>query len=581
MNEMFGGNQRTEINCIKNENGDITHDMEEVVNIFNNNYINMGKKLADGIKRTSNYEFDQNINEHSIFLYPATTQETMGIIRELKNRKSPGIDDLKSETLKLVAEYISEPITYIFNQAIEYGHFPACLKISVVTPIFKGGSRENTVNYRPVSLITNLSKILEKLIKVRLTSFLTKYKILNESQFGFQEGKSTQNAIVELTDYIYGTLDKSKLSMGVFIDLSKAFDTVNHSILLKTLENTGIRGNAYKLLKSYLKNRQQMVRIKNTKSCKRTITCGVPQGTVLGPILFCIYINELFSIGATGKIISFADDTAVIYSGESWLDIKENSEKDLEFIKDWFDYKQLSLNFQKTYFVPFCNYKSSLPHFQNIKIGNNAKISSATQIKYLGVIIDSHFRWNSHINYIVRKLRIILYKFRMLKDRLNLKEKKYIYHSLVQSHLSYCIIGWGGALKTHLRSLEVIQRKFLRLILNKPFRYSSNKLYEESGIFDLRQLFFKTLVLTQYKEKSKLNKPSHEYITRTKTRYVIPKKMKNVGQRSYSFLGPTAFNFLPDIIKTSRSFAQLKKLVNLFITSLPRKNICEIIDRRI
>lgn len=219
-----------------------------------------------------------------------------------------------------------------------------------------------------------------------------------------------------------------------------------------------------------------------------------------GTRTFCIYVNQLFSVGSSGKITSFADDTAVFYSGETWLEVKEQVERDLEMIKDWFDYKQLSVNFNKTFFLPFCNYKSSLPPYQFITIRNTFRISSSTHIKYLGVFIDSHLRWDFHINYLVKKLRIILFKFYQLKNRLDLKQKKILYYSLVQTHLTYCIIGWGGVSKIYLRPLEVIQKKFLKLILNKSILYSSDKLYEESGILDLRQLFYKLLVLNQYKD---------------------------------------------------------------------------------
>lgn len=578
INEMFGGKQRVEIKSLKSENGKKIYDLNEIAKQFNNSYINTGKNLAKSIM-PSTFTFTGDTQPNSIFLKPCTPKEVFNTINELKNHKAPGIDNLKSETLKLVAQHISQPISHIFNRSVETGDFPSCLKTSIVSPIYKSGCRDEVINYRPISLITNLSKIIEKLIKTRLNSFMQKYNILSKSQFGFREGMSTQNAVLELTNYVYGALDRSKPTLGVFIDLSKAFDTVNHSILLSTLENIGIRGNANKLLKSYLTDRKQMVRIQNEKSSEEIIQCGVPQGTVLGPILFCIYVNGLFSIGSAGRIISYADDTVILYSEDSWHKVKELAEKDLKLIKDWFDFMQLSLNFSKTYYLPFCNNKAGLPPFHQITVQNKYQIYPTTQLKYLGVVIDRHLRWDFHINYVVKKLRCVLYKFFQLKEILNFQQKKIIYYSLVQSHLIYCIIGWGGVRKTHLRPLEIIQRKFLKIMLNKPSLYPSDMLYEETQLLDIRQLFYKTLVLNQYKEIEKLRRPSHNHITRNRNIYLTPFAYKSIGQRSYHFLGPTVFNTLPEDVQSSVSYARLKFSLNDFMKKIPRKKIGEIFDR--
>lgn len=496
---MLNIQKNEETNTIRDQNGIVISEPSEIAESFNDYFINIGKKLAKRIEKPLNYVEHKKIHANTIFMNPTDEQEIKNVIFELKNKKAPGFDGLKAETLKLISDDIKKPLTVIINRSLETGEFPSAFKLSVVTPIYKSGDKTDMNNYRPISLISNLAKILEKILKIRLSKFINKYKLLSPTQYGFREGKSTQDAIQFLTGDIYNALDKGIPSIAIFIDLTKAFDTVDHSILLGKLEDIGIRGTSYELFKNYLTDREQILKVKQTTSQKALITCGIPQGTVLGPILFTIYLNDLLCIEKSGKIISFADDTVLFYTDNNWYDLRNKIQTDLNKLKMWFDYNLLSINFDKTHYLPFSSQDKSLPTF-DITL-KKFTIKPTEKIKYLGIIMDPHLRWDEHISYLLKKLRCILYRFKHVTEFLDQNQKIILYKTLVEPHLKYAIIGWGGVSRTYLDALEVSQRRFLKIILNKNSRYPSDQVYNETKTFDLRQIYFEQLNIAVFKKK--------------------------------------------------------------------------------
>lgn len=304
----------------------------------------------------------------------------------------------------------------------------------------------------------------------------------------------------------------------------------------------------------------------------------MPQGTILGPLLFILYLNSLFNIETCGSIISFADDTAIFYSAENWAQLKIKAENDLGNIKEWFDHKLLTINYEKTYFVPFCSYQTSLPKFKQLKISETDKITISSKIKYLGIVIDQHLTWNEHVNFVVNKLRSILYLFKQLKQYLNQKNLKTAYHALVESHISYGIIGWGGILNDHLNKLNVIQKRFLKLMLHKETTFPSDLLFMEASLFDARQLYFLTLCTNEFSNKK--DKIQHQIKTRNQNKSKIPKMQKTIGQRSHLYLKAKAYNKLPNDVRDAKNVHVFKSKCKHFIHRTPRVEIHKIIDMK-
>lgn len=544
-------NRPTIIKQLQSKNGNDVYSSEEISNTFNDFFSNVGQELAQNIGKPPVSTPPRVINPCSFFLKPTDENEISKIILNLKNNKTPGIDGIKAETLKAIYKEIATPLCYIINNVMESGICPIEFKITVIKPLHKKGDKTLPSNYRPISLVTNYAKIFEKIIKIRLKLFLEKHKIIADNQFGFQSGKSAEGAIASLTQKMYEAIDNSQPAIGVFLDLAKAFDTVDHQQLLGSLEDVGIRGVAHNLFKSYLSDRKQCVKIDDTYSSFELIKCGVPQGTVLGPILFILYINNLLTIGTSGHIISFADDTVILYTSSSWEDLKLKIQSEMNNIIDWFNHKLLTVNFDKTVFLPITSYKNKLPQYNTLQIINHNKmitLKRTENVKYLGIIIDCHLRWNDHVNNTVNTIRTFLGRFRYLAKILPLHHLKMLYFALVDSRIAYGIIGWGGITNVYLEKLNTLQKYFLKILLRKDRTYPSDSLYKEARILDIRQIFFLKAVCFLHKNRRHTDFLSHDYPTRAKysNKVKTPSANKTVGTKCLAFLGPRFINIISD-----------------------------------
>ena len=426
----------------------------DIAKIFNNFFCSIGSVYDANIPNSdmNPCKFINVNHPNCFFLEPVSSSEVEYHIKNLKNSKQ-SIDNISVELLKEFHESFSIIIADLINVCFETGIFPNSLKKAIVLPLYKKDCPDLMSNYRPISILPKLSKIIEKCLKSRLVHYFTRNNLFNSVQFGFLAEKSTQDAILHLTEKIYKNLHDKLSTLAVYIDFSKCFDTLNRDILIKKLELYGVRGLPLELFKSYLQNRYQAVKINSTISDFKLINAGVPQGSVLGPILYLIYVNELPYISDQFSTCLFADDTTLIFESENKYDLFNKCDSGVNLFFQWCCANRLSINISKTNLMLFSNILSPID-IADVHM-NCIKIDYVSSIRFLGVIIDDKLRFNYHIKEITRKISKntgVLYK---LKQYVPISTLLSVYRSIIECYINYCNLIFGNASDTHLSPLTI------------------------------------------------------------------------------------------------------------------------------
>lgn len=564
------------INCITNSNKShsttikeinidgtdiqVNGNEERVAEVFNQYYITASQKLEP--KSSTPHQNTQTQHEKrnitpTIFLRPVNEPEIKNTIQKLKNTNSTGVDKIQIRTLKETCNHITKPITHIINLMLCTAKFPQQLKDSIVIPIYKNSDKKDIKNYRPISLLNNISKIFERVLHEQITDFIEKNKIISPRQYGFQKHKNCQDALYDLNNKINLAKNDKKYSLCIFLDLCKAFDTIPYNLLIKKLENVGLRGNCVQIIRSYLKNRTQKVSINGKLSNGLTIMCGVPQGTILAPLCFNLFVNNMLELNVNGEISAFADDTKIFNSATTRDELYKAANEDFLKIREWLTVNKLSINLKKTNYIEFntCNKQTMR---QQLEIN---EITNTKSTKYLGVIWDEDMKWEEHINNIATKLRKIKYKFLQLRTCVQKEIVMSVYYALVQSHLTFGITCYGGAKITTIDPLFKIQKQILKIIFKKPKSYPTSDLFNITNTLSIYQLFIKSSIIEIYKRKNLLNGPQHNHGTRYKLLEPIQQSFTKYSklQQQTTHLGVNHYNKLPIATKNKKTLRQFKK----------------------
>ena len=503
-------------------------------------------------------------------------------------KKATGLDSIGPKLLKIAPNALTPSITYIMNKSIECGIFPRAWKNAKVNPILKTGGKDNVNNYRPISILPTLSKIIEKWIEKKLTFYLDEHTLLHKNQSGFRKKHSTESALIFMTDTWLKAINEGKLVGCAMIDFRKAFDLVDHDLLLRKLRIYKFSETSLSWFKSYLDNRTQQVVINNSNSSSGDAVCGVPQGSILGPLLFLLFINDLpLSLkNSSVSVDLYADDTTLYYIASDKAILESYLQNALNVVRTWCLENGMIINTDKTKIMLIASRQkrnSLISCDLNITF-NNLELKNSSNEKILGVHVDHNFVWNNHFQYVSKKISSYLWLLSQIRSYLTEQHRLLYYNAYINPHLEYCCIVWGNSSNFNTYKIEKLQRRACKLILGKDYttledarNYLHVLSFEETIFIHKAKTMYKIATnsapiylneLFQMRDSGSNPNNSQLNLRSTSNRnFLIPKPKINLFKNSLSYSGALVLNSVPLWIKNSDSIKSFTKHCRLVTIS--------------
>ena len=534
----------------------------------NDFFTTVGPRIQEEVKLDDSEEFrtflPQNTDESDTSFKPGLSHfdqtceaEVANYIKSISVNKATN-DSTPIRIIKQILPSIIKPLTHIINLSLSTGIMPDVGKIAIVTPIHKGGDKADPSNYRPISILPILGKAIEFFVNSQLTQYLDDRGLISKHQYGFRKDHSTTYLMLDLFDEIYTSKSQNKRPAIVFLDIKKAFDTVNHNILIEKLKHYGVDGLALNWFKSFLSDRMQKTKIGCKVSQLNRIICGVPQGSILGPVLFCIFINDLPFACKNCIPYLFADDGALYFNDITRGDY-ENIKQEIKSVFRWLQANGLALNHNKTKFIVFDSYPDQDAILTRVALDLTLVICECKTQKYLGLIVDNKLTFYDHIEYIKKKVSKRIGAMYRSKSLLPLKFRKMFANALMLPQFDYLDIIWSRTFKYRLKELDTLYKKVAKIALDVDIRESSTEVYKNMAWLPLhlrRQLHLSTYMYRIINE----NCPNHftekfSYISGGSRDGVscnlYTKKSKS--HKEFFYLGAKAWNILPQTLRASQT----------------------------
>lgn len=541
-------------------NGNFESNEKTIANEFNRYFIEIGPKLSQNIISPNNKSIGDYLKSpvQTNFQFKRIDIDTViKAIDSLKPKTSFSQDRISNKLLKYIKYEIAWPLMELINYTFALGIFPNTLKIAKVTPLYKKNENYMFDNYRPVSVLSSVSKVYERIMHDQIYNHFNGLNLFYNSQYGFRSNHSTEYALLELTDRIITEMDNNNIPINIFMDLSKAFDTLDHKILLHKLNYYGFHDKSYDLLKCYLSNRFQYVVFNNVQSDLIEIKCGVPQGSILGPLLFIIYLNDMPNVTEYFTPIIYADDTTLFttLNYNNVNDTQHNINDELQLISDWLKLNKLSLNASKT--------KAMLFHSPQRQISNptifidDTEIDFVNEFNFLGIILDKNLKWRSHVTFISKKISKTIGILSKLKNTIPTNALLNIYNALILSYLNYGTIIWGW----QSQNLFKLQKKAVRIIMKSKYNAHTNALFKQLNTLKIQDIcalhdykfcfkLINDLIPTYFSDNlSPRENIIHEHNTRYAHDLRLPAVRHEFARNGIRYKFPFMFNNMPEHFK--------------------------------
>ena len=553
-------------NCIQSieTDDDILSDSTDIANHMNTFFANIAGR---GATPTVNYQSDHS--KTSIFLRPVTSAELFNIISCQRNKHSSGVDGVPCSVIRSCYQHIEDPLLFLINRSLSEGRFPDCLKISKVVPVFKHrGSRKHAQNYRPIAVQNQFARVFEKVFYDRILDFLIKNNSLSHDQHGFRPGRSTESALVAAVNHISQSLSDGSVTAGLFYDFSKAFDVIDHQVLLHKARAMGIKGLAAEWLSSYLHNRYQIVALDGgTRSHPVPVTCGVPQGSLLGPILFLIAINDLPGLFPNAaRPLLYADDTNCLLSSDSVSNGIHLAQTTTNVISEWSEANCIDINASKTSLIHFLPKNRTLKESWLVRL-NGVSIVQRETVDFLGLTIDQKITWDAHCLKLCTKLYSMRYLFRSLKHAVSLDTMQLVYYGHVYSRISYGIVCWGSS--SGLGDVLIAQKSIVREMVSVGSRVSCRPIFRRLELLTAPAvyIFLCCLYVRKNINMYATHTSIHNHDTRNNEALYLPYARTDVLCNSPMVAPLRLYNKLPKYIVNSPTFAVFKQKLKHYLIS--------------
>lgn len=574
INEVTGRKNKTSPSCIMSD-GVCYTEAQSIAQILNSYFCTVASKLAEhfaSIVGGASIILPLNNSipiSEKFYFGNVTTEYVEHQLFSLRTNKATGLDRIGARLLKDASSAIAPCLAKIFNYSFSTAIFPNLWKIGRIVALHKQGNRTDMNNYRPITILPTISKLLERAVHQQLYHYLNEKKVLAKEQHGFRARRATDTALIHFSDKILASMDSGQVTGVAFLDLSKAFDTVNHELLLGKLSRLGLADNSVSWFRSYLSNRLVITVVEGKKSSEMNIPNGVPQGSILGPLLFVLYMNDLPQCLKSCKVMLYADDTVLYYSSSMVSDVETKLNEDLENITVWFNNHFLTLNAEKSKFV-LIGSSRKLNSCDAIKVTvQDHQVNQSATAKYLGITIHENLTWTEHVKVMSAKINQRIGILKRLRHILSKEELVTVYTSVILPLFDYADLVWGDkSNKVLMDDLQILQNKAAKVILGLPRAHSATDALQKlnwvklnfrrtqhrriaihkclHGIMDTE------LILTQ-------NCNRHSYSTRQSANLYLPKVKTEWGKQRFTYQAASDWNDLENDTKNIANFNIFKR----------------------